>query len=107
MRFLVQTAADRAAPSYLRHHRLSAQTLNATASWSIERQRRHGVWGANLRDLDTDLFDEPADQQDILRVFLAAHWIMQTCCDTTVVQRTAKIQRLLSDSNLAEDEHEV
>ena len=107
MRYLVQTAADRTAPSYLRHHQLSARTLKTTTSWDIERQRRKGVWGANLRDLDTALFDEPADQQDILRVFLAANWIMKTCCGTTVVSRTAEIQSLLSESDLDEEEQEI
>ena len=67
------------------------------------------MWGAHLRNLNTDLFNNPADQQDILRAFLAANMIMKTVCHTTVVPRTADIQYVLSEAASAEEveEHEV
>ena len=107
MRHVVQMAATSTAPSYLKHYQLPRQTLEHTATWAIDRQRREGVWGAHLRDLNTELFDDPADQQDILRAFLAANMIMKTCCNTTVVSRGDRIQHLLSEPDPTAEVEEI
>ena len=98
MRYIMRVAAASPKPSYLKHFRLHSETLAATKGWEgIDRQRVEGVWGASLRDLHSELFDEPADQQAILRMFLAANWVMKTCCGTTVVRRMELIQHITAD----------
>ena len=83
--------------------------MTVAQSWQIERQRKYGVWGASLRHLNTELFDNPADQKDILRAFLAANMIMKTACHTSVVPLAANIRSVLSEEPTAEEgeEHEV
>ena len=107
MRHVVDLAAMSAIPSYLQHYQLPPETLRRTQGWEIDRQRKQGVWGAHLRNLNTDLFNNPADQKDILRAFLAANMITKTCCNTTVVSRGDRIQHLLSEPDPAEEVEEI
>ena len=106
MRHVVDLMKASPAQSYLTHFRLPKATLQVTEGWDIEHQRRQGVWGADLRHLNTELFDNPVDQKDILRAFLAAHIIMQTACRTTVASLATDIHAALSEEPRAEEGEE-
>ena len=109
MRHVIDIVTASPVQSYLQHFRLPPATLTAAKYWDIERQRKYGVWGASLRHLNTELFDHPVDQKDILRAFLAANMIMKTACHTSVVPLATDIRFVLSEEPRAEEgeEHEV
>ena len=59
--------------------------------------------------MNTALFDDPVDQKDILRAFIAANIIMQTACHTNVVSLATDMHAALSEEPRADEgeEHEV
>ena len=98
LQYVISVARRRPVPAYLRHFRLSEEAvgnvdnLNRTRPprqhWDVSEQVAHGVWGADLSTLDTQLFDAPASQEDVLRMFIALRWVIQAGTKMSADQRT-------------------
>merc|ERR1711940_23648 len=107
MRHVISLVQESPVQSYLQHYRLSpdVQQVARRKRLDITAQLEGGVWGTHLRQLNTTFFDEPVDQKDILRAFIALNIIMQTACRTDVASLTTSMHRALSEE-LRTDEGE-
>ena len=97
LQYVISVARKQPVTAYLRHFRLSkaactrVDNMNRTRPvrdrFDTSEQYEYGVWGADLCMLDPQLFDAPASQEYILRMFIAMRWVVQAGAKLSADQR--------------------